>query len=58
MKRNKTASIHRIQLRRETVRDLSSLRLAAAGAQATTPPQCLLPTTTVLPTHQVACLTN
>lgn len=57
MKPNKSASNRRIHLRRETVLDLSDLRRAAAGA-STNPPQCVQPTTTVQPTHQVQCITG
>jgi hypothetical protein len=60
MKPNRTASIRRLDLHRETLRDLSILRRASAGAtgSGSTPVCCVQPTTTVQPTHQVQCLTT
>lgn len=60
MKPNHTASSRRLNLHRETLRDLSTLRRVPAGAtgSGTTPVCCFQPTTTVQPTHQVECVTT
>jgi hypothetical protein len=60
MKLNHTASSRRFNLHRETLRDLSTLHRAFAGAAGSdsTPVCCFQPTTTVQPTHQVQCLTT
>ncbi len=57
MKPNHTASSRRLNLHRETLCDLSTLRRASAGS-GTTPVCCFQPTTTVQPTHQVQCVTT